>query len=514
MLNKVLAKALDALKKIQDKEGNVFKSDKLEAKNITVLKENGYLFPIVKGWYCIQSPTTKAGDTTVWHINAWLFFSKYLSDRFGKNGYCLNPHDSLMLHTEKNTIPKQLTVIIKKGSSASLTSLPNDTSLFVYEDKQNFPSSLDKKREINIFPIEDVLCKSDTNSFIKNPLEMEIALKSIRDVSALIQVLITLKRMDTSAARLSGAYLYLGREDDAQNIRDTYTSLIGIKIKPFNPFENKEPIFGSMQLDKSPYAARVEELWHKYAKKIDQSGTVIAKKHIDIKTLLSELDEKYTQDAYHSLSIEGYQVTTELIEKIKHGKWNPAQNNEDRETREALAAKGYYEAFEALKAHIVEKLDAKEKIEEDISKLQSTLYKKLFLPSVQSNIIQASDLIGYRNTAIYLSGSEHVPPPKEAVLDSMEVYFDMLRRDDSVLAKAVLGHFMFGFIHPYIDGNGRISRFIMNSILVSNGLPWIIIEKEERERYMQVLEQASNHNDIVPFMEFIIGKIRAIQRRL
>lgn len=507
MLNKVLAKALDLLKKIQDKEGNVFKSDKLEAKSITVLKENGYLFPIVKGWYCIQSPTTKVGDTTVWHINAWLFFSKYLSDRFGKNGYCLNPHDSLMLHTEKNTIPKQLTVIIKKGSSSSLTSLPNDTSLFVYEDKQNFPNTFDRKRDVNVFKIEDVLCKSDTSSFIKNPLEMEIALKSIRDVSALIEALITLKRMDTSAARLSGAYLYLGREDDAKNIRDTYTSLIGTKITPFNPFEMKEPIFGSMQLDKSPYASRVEEMWYKYATKINQSSIDIVNKHTGTKMLLSELDEKYTQDAYHSLSIEGYKVTTELIDKIKHDKWNPAQNDEDRATREALAAKGYYEAFEALKTHIVEKLDTKENIEDDMSNLQATLYKKLFLPSVQANIIKASDLIGYRNTAIYLSGSEHVPPPKEAVLDSMEVYFEMLKRDDSILAKAVLGHFMFGFIHPYIDGNGRISRFIMNSILVSYGLPWIIITKDERQKYMYTLEQASNHNDIVPFMEFIKDKI-------
>ena len=118
MINKVLAKALSSLKKIQDKEGNVFKSEKLDAKSITILKENDYLFSIVKGWYCIQDPSTQSGDTAVWYINAWLFFSKYLSDRFGKNGYCLNPHDSLMLHTEKNSIPKQLTVIIKKGPSS------------------------------------------------------------------------------------------------------------------------------------------------------------------------------------------------------------------------------------------------------------------------------------------------------------------------------------------------------------------------------------------------------------
>jgi len=500
MTNKVLAKALNSLKKIQEKE-------KLDSKSITLLKEHGYLFPIIKGWYCIQDPSTKKGDTTVWYINAWLFFSKYLTDRFGKKGYCLNPHDSLMLHTEKNVIPKQLTVIIKKGVSSSLTTLPNNMSLFAYEDKENFPKTFDKKRDINVFKIEEVLCKSDNNSFINNPLEMEIALKSIRDVSSIITALISLKRMDTSAARLSGAYAYLGRERDANAIRETYASLVGVKVTPFNPFHTEKPIFDKKELSISPYASRVEELWKKYSIIIAQSSSTILSKDIDTKVLLHELNEKYTQDAYHSLSIEGYRVTTELIDKIKEGNWNPAENVEDAETREALAAKGYYEAFEELKNTIVTLSEVGDKIEDNISELQSKLYRKLFLPSVQANILKASDLIGYRNSAIYLRGSAHVPPPKEAVLDAMEKYFEALKEEDNILSKVVLGHFIFSFIHPYIDGNGRISRFIMNAILVSHGQPWIIITKDERTRYMNALEQASNHDNILPFMEFIQNKL-------
>jgi hypothetical protein len=506
MINKVLATALTSLKKIQDREGNVFKSKKLDSKSITILKKNNYLFPIINGWYCIQDPSTKDGDTTIWYINAWLFFSKYLAERFGKKGYCLNPHDSLMLHTQKNSIPKQLTVLIKKGVSSSITKLPNEMSLFVYEDKQNFPKEFENIRGVNVFKIEDILCKSDNNSFINNPLEMEIALKSIRDVSTLINSLISLKRMDTSAARLSGAYSYLGRESDAQNIRETYSALIGVRVTPFNPFATEKPIFGTTQLARSPYASRVEELWKRYSTQIVN----LKPREIDVKTLLAELEEKYTEDAYHSLSIEGYRVTTELIEKIKNGEWNPTHNEEDAETRDALVAKGYFEAFEELKVTILASIKSEEKIENIMPKLQSKLYRKIFLPSVQANILKPSDLIGYRNTAIYLRGSEHVPPPKEAVLDAMESYFEMLKNDDNILSKAVLGHFIFGFIHPYVDGNGRISRFIMNAILVSYGLPWIIIKKEERSRYMSALEQASNHDDILPFMEFVLEKVEGI----
>ena len=89
----------------------------------------------------------------------------------------------------------------------------------------------------------------------------------------------------------------------------------------------------------------------------------------------------------------------------------------------------------------------------------------------------------------------------------MEKYFELMKSDENILSKVILGHFIFGFIHPYIDGNGRISRFIMNSILVSYGQPWIIIKKDERQRYMQALEQASNHDNIIPFMEFITEKL-------
>ncbi len=506
MINKVLAAALTSIKKVQDKEGNVFKSDKLDSRYITILKKNNYLFTIINGWYCIQDPSMQEGDTTVWYMNAWLFFSKYLTQRFGKKGYCLNPHDSLMIHTQKNSIPKQLTVLIKKGATSS-TKLPNKMSLFAYEDKQNFPKEFETIRGVNVFKIEDVICKSDNNSFIQNPLEMEIALKSIRDVSTVIHSLINLKRMDTSAARLSGAYAYLGRERDAQNIRETYSSLIGITVSPFNPFATKKPIFSSTQLVRSPYASRVEELWKKYAMTIAKSHKELKPKNIDTKVILAELEEKYTEDAYHSLSIEGYRVSTELIDKIKNGKWNPIQNKEDRETRDALAAKGYYEAFETLKSTILSSIESGEKIVNIMPELQSKLYRKMFLPSVQANILKADDLIGYRNTAIYLKGSAHVPPPKEAVLDAMEKYFEMLKNENHILSKAILGHFIFGFIHPYVDGNGRISRFIMNSILISHGLPWIIIKEEERNRYMHALEQASNHNDILPFMTFLLEKM-------
>ena len=108
----------------------------------------------------------------------------------------------------------------------------------------------------------------------------------------------------------------------------------------------------------------------------------------NITELLKQLDDKYTEDAYHSLSIEGYKVSDELIEK------HPA-------------------------------------------------------------------------------------------------------------VRAILGHFLFGFIHPYNDGNGRMSRFVMNVMLSTGGYSWTIIPVEKRDTYMQALEKASIEGDIADFTKLI-----------
>jgi Fic family protein len=63
--------------------------------------------------------------------------------------------------------------------------------------------------------------------------------------------------------------------------------------------------------------------------------------------------------------------------------------------------------------------------------------------------------------------------------------------------------FYFVFNHPYIDGNGRMGRFLMNVILASGGYPWTVIPVEERKDYMQALEKASVNQDIQPFAQFL-----------
>ena len=69
--------------------------------------------------------------------------------------------------------------------------------------------------------------------------------------------------------------------------------------------------------------------------------------------------------------------------------------------------------------------------------------------------------------------------------------------------RAILGHFLFVFIHPYMDGNGRLARFLMNAMLVTGGYVWTVIPVQQRQTYMEVLEQASSYGEIEPFARFV-----------
>ena len=62
-----------------------------------------------------------------------------------------------------------------------------------------------------------------------------------------------------------------------------------------------------------------------------------------------------------------------------------------------------------------------------------------------------------------------------------------------------------GGIHPYMDGNGRIGRFLMNLMMAAGGYPWTVIPVSNRAAYMNALERASTSGDIVPFADFLAG---------
>ena len=125
-----------------------------------------------------------------------------------------------------------------------------------------------------------------------------------------------------------------------------------------------------------------------------------------------------------------------------------------------------------------------------------------------AGILNASDLIGYRSSQVYIRGSKHIPLNPDAVADAMPVLFELMTDEPDARVRAILGHFMFVFIHPYMDGNGRMGRFILNAMLASGGYPWTVVPVESRDEYMQALEEASVNGDISRFTRLIAGLVK------
>jgi hypothetical protein len=202
------------------------------------------------------------------------------------------------------------------------------------------------------------------------------------------------------------------------------------------------------------------------------------------------------------LSIEGYRVSPGLIERVRSGEWGPDENKDDREHRNVLAARGYWQAYQAVRESVRKVLEGEDPgaVSDDD---HGNWYREMFGPSVTAGLLRTADLAGYRNDQVFIRRSMHVPPRYEAVRDCMPAFFDLLREEPEPSVRVVLGHFVFVYIHPYMDGNGRIGRFLMNVMLAAGGYPWTVIPFDKRDDYMDALESGSVKQDIEPFAIFL-----------
>ena len=90
----------------------------------------------------------------------------------------------------------------------------------------------------------------------------------------------------------------------------------------------------------------------------------------------------------------------------------------------------------------------------------------------------------------------------------MPALFDLIEAEPESSVRAVLGHWLFGYIHPYPDANGRMARFLMNVLLASGGYPWTVVRVEDRTEYLKALDRASIEVDARPFANFIAERVR------
>jgi hypothetical protein len=497
-----LAASLARLAKLQTGGRRVFHSSEISRVHRERLVLNGFLREIIKGWLMSSNPGTDPGDTTPWFASFWAFCTRYCTARFGDQWH-LSPEESLLLHAENTVIPKQLVIYTPKGSNNTVELL-FDTSLYDLKQRQMPPEiDLCERGGLRLFTPEAALIKVPDSFFTRSPVSAQVALSGIRDASGILRRLLE-GGHSAIAGRLAGSFRRIRREELADDIVRSMKAA-GYDVREIDPFAPRQT-FGVLNRVATPIAVRLQAMWEASREPVVEAFPTAPGLPQDRTAYLQAVDDIYRSDAYHSLSIEGYRVTTDLVERVRFGNWNPDNNEADRQSRDALAARGYWQAFQLVRETVAQVVAGS-----DPGKLvgaaHGNWYLELFQPFVAAGLIPASVLAGYRNNPVFLRGSGHVPPRWEVVRDAMPTLFELLGKETEPSVRAVLGHWLFGYIHPYPDGNGRMARFLMNVMLASGGYPWTVILVTERDGYLAALEAASIAMDINPFARFVAMQV-------
>jgi Fic/DOC family len=436
----------------------------------------------------------------------WQFLAEYLKELKGTN-WCLSPEQSLHLHAGNWTVPKQLAVRSITARNNKIDLLYETALLDMRVSALKLPETVVKEK-IRIYALPAALCACGPRFFTQHPVDARTALLLIHDSSEILQPLLA-GGHTTVAGRLAGAFRNIGQTRIADDIIKTMHAADYL-AREVDPFEIKEPALEYTR-KQFPIVNRIKIMWQQMREPIIRHFPSPPGLPTDKKAYLKCIEAGYINDAYHSLSIEGYRVSRELIERVRRGQWDPNTMHSDQERINAMAARGYWQAYQDVRESF-EKIIKGKSAGVVVAHDHADWYRELFAPSVSAGLLEPRDLAGYRNGPVYIRQSRHIPLRHDAIRDALETFFELLQNEVEPSVRVVLGHFMFVYIHPYSDGNGRMGRFLMNAMLASAGYPWTVVPFDKRDAYLSSLEEASVTQDMLPFLTFIAGLVEDAMR--
>lgn len=201
---------------------------------------------------------------------------------------------------------------------------------------------------------------------------------------------------------------------------------------------------------------------------------------------------------YNSNGIEGNSLTLKETFLII----NEGITVKGKPLKDHLEAKSHYEALEYL-SDLVEK------------DKQHTISER-FIRNLHQIIMQETDKEWagkYRNSNVVIGGAKHVPPDAFEVSILMNDFIKWIKENKKKLhlvELVALLHHKLVYIHPFFDGNGRTARLVMNLLLMQKGYPLVVVLKNDRKKYYQVLAKADKE-DFIPLVQFMA---QAIERSL
>jgi Fic family protein len=168
--------------------------------------------------------------------------------------------------------------------------------------------------------------------------------------------------------------------------------------------------------------------------------------------------------------------------------------------RELYEVKNHAKAFSYVKECVK---SGKPLCEADVKEIHSLLMEEILVGGI------------YRDTGVRITGARHKPPVPSVMYAQIKDFFAELpqkSRELNAIEFAAFAHAEFVKIHPFIDGNGRTSRLIMNFILIENELQPVLITTENRKAYIEALESYAVDGDLTPFSEMIAKLEEALLR--
>lgn len=231
------------------------------------------------------------------------------------------------------------------------------------------------------------------------------------------------------------------------------------------------------------------EIQESFFKNIDKKKTMLDEKRPIPSETLKSLRENYILEwTYNSNAIEGNTLTLVETKVVLEGITVGGKS-----MREHLEAINHKEAILFL---------------EDLVKNNSSL-NEFDIKSVHNIVLRGIDSKNagkYRNENVIISGAKHIPSDSILVSEKMEKlilrYNGWCVRYHPIIVAALL-HGEFVKIHPFIDGNGRTARLLMNFEIIKNGYPPIIIKNEIRLQYYELLDKAHTTGDYTDFIKLV-----------
>ncbi|MED3656284.1 Fic family protein [Heyndrickxia sporothermodurans] len=115
----------------------------------------------------------------------------------------------------------------------------------------------------------------------------------------------------------------------------------------------------------------------------------------------------------------------------------------------------------------------------------------------------------YRDQQVFISGAKHRPPAPFLIKDQMEQLINWYEQEAKQMHPVTRGamlHAIFVGIHPFIDGNGRTSRLLLNLELMKEGYPPVVIKVENRLKYYEALDKAHTQKDYDDFIQLVANE--------